>query len=363
MYRKVFSNFQRIFSPNLRTRQKQEKRFIRACRRVLNKAKGDDHQAILATARKNKFIFLKNQYVKFPIRHLVYKKGFTEPNPEDYPFLVPFYAKRHPNENKTWKNINTLSKHLNQPNTPRIIPKPPDTTEPYNPIPNMFIPEKYRDIIPKDPIYIDDRFITPGSREWFTYMYNLEKSIREQELQDFNESKRFRQATLNERVHREVEQAFERTRIEKQASREQAKEERKQEVIYLGTSLNHLDTRKSQVEFLMYSTDEFHKYIPDYLMKRKSRIDAGRSYGFLERDLKKFLKDHKIRREHTIFVPSYKQLVVSDDTTTLESRPNKRNINDRRNLFSSHIDTPQKRSRLVPNNDYDSTEAGPSNSK
>ncbi|UZO23957.1 uncharacterized protein OCT59_016286 [Rhizophagus irregularis] len=113
----------------------------------------------------------------------------------------------------------------------------------------------------------------------------------------------------------------------------------------------------------MYSTDEFHKYIPDYLMKRKSRIDAGRSYGFLERDLKKFLKDHKIRREHTIFVPSYKQLVVSDDTTTLESRPNKRNINDRRNLFSSHIDTPQKRSRLVPNNDYDSTEAGPSNSK
>ncbi|CAG8774074.1 3408_t:CDS:2, partial [Rhizophagus irregularis] len=216
--------------PNLRTRQKQEKRFIRACRRVLNKAKGDDHQAILATARKNK-----------------------------------------------------------------IIPKPPDTTEPYNPIPNMFIPEKYRDIIPKDPIYIDDRFITPGSREWFTYMYNLEKSIREQEIQDFNE-----------RVHREVEQAFKRT-----------------QAIYLGTSLKHLDARKSQVEFLMYSTDDFHKYIPDYLMKRKSRIDAGRSHGFLERDLKKFLKDHKIRREHTIFVPSYKQLVVSDDTTTLESRPNK----------------------------------------
>ncbi|PKC52806.1 hypothetical protein RhiirA1_480642 [Rhizophagus irregularis] len=162
MYRKVFSNFQRIFSPNLCTRQKQEKYFTRACRCVLNKAIGDDHQAILATARKNKFIFLKNQYVKFPIRHLVYKKGFTEPNPEDYPFLVPFYTKRHPNENRTWKNINTLSKHLNQPDTPKIIPKPLDFTEPYNPIPNMFIPEKYRDIIPKDPIYIDDHFITPG---------------------------------------------------------------------------------------------------------------------------------------------------------------------------------------------------------
>ncbi|CAB5202640.1 hypothetical protein RhiirA5_433136 [Rhizophagus irregularis] len=162
-------------------------------------------------------------------------------------------------------------------------------------------------------------------------MYNLEKSIREQEIQDFNE-----------RVHQEVEQAFARVRIEKQAAWKKEIEECKQEAIYLGTSLKHLDARKAQVEFLMYSTNKFHKYIPDYLMKRKSRIDAGRSHGFLERDLKKFLKDYKIRRQHTIFVPSYKQLVVSDDTATLESRPNKRNVNDRRNLFSSHIDTPQK---------------------
>lgn len=39
----------------------------------------------------------------------------------------------------------------------------------------MFIPHKYRDIIPPDPIYADDgSFIVPGSREWFTYMYRLE---------------------------------------------------------------------------------------------------------------------------------------------------------------------------------------------
>ncbi|PKC56077.1 hypothetical protein RhiirA1_474547 [Rhizophagus irregularis] len=76
----------------------------------------------LAIARKYRFIFLKNQYVKNSIRHLSYKKVFTEPNPEDYPFLVPFYATN-----------------------------PPNQIAPYNPIPNMFIPEKYRDIIPKDP--------------------------------------------------------------------------------------------------------------------------------------------------------------------------------------------------------------------
>ncbi|EXX56844.1 hypothetical protein RirG_212550 [Rhizophagus irregularis DAOM 197198w] len=217
MYRKVFSNFQRIFSPNLCTQQKQEKRFTRACRHVLGKAIGDDHQAILATARKHKFIFLKNQYIKFPIRHLVYKKSFIEPNPEDYPFLVPFYAKRHLNENKTWKNINTLSKHLNPPTPSKITPKPPDVTEPFNPIPNMFIPKKYRDIIPKDPIYVNNCFITPGSREWFTYMYNLEKSIDEQAEQEFNE-----------RVHREVTQAFERSHIENQERRTKEIEERKQ---------------------------------------------------------------------------------------------------------------------------------------
>ncbi|PKY62058.1 hypothetical protein RhiirA4_432255, partial [Rhizophagus irregularis] len=226
MYRKVLSNFQRIFSPNLRTQQKQEKRFTRACRRVFNKmqllpgctAQPSDY---LATARRYKFIFLKNQYIKFPIRHLVYKKAFTEPNPDDYPFLVPYYAKRHPNENKTWKNIKTLSKHLNQPITPKITPKPSDTTEPFNPIPDMFIPEKYRDIIPKDPIYVNDRFITPGSREWFTYMYNLEKSIKEQEIIDFNEQ-----------ISRDVAQAFERAQVEKQARWAKEKEELKQEAIY-----------------------------------------------------------------------------------------------------------------------------------
>lgn len=43
----------------------------------------------------------------------------------------------------------------------------------------MFIPHKYRDIIPTEPLYTPDGvFIVPGSREWFTYMSTLEKKIR-----------------------------------------------------------------------------------------------------------------------------------------------------------------------------------------
>lgn len=52
------------------------------------------------------------------------------------------------------------------------------TALPYNPIPNIFVPHKYRNIIPPDPIYDqNDSFIVPGSREWFTYMYKLEKRL------------------------------------------------------------------------------------------------------------------------------------------------------------------------------------------
>ncbi|PKY49304.1 hypothetical protein RhiirA4_465233 [Rhizophagus irregularis] len=42
----------------------------------------------------------------------------------------------------------------------------------------MFVPHKYRNIIPPDPIYNQDGlYIVPGSREWFTFMYKLEKQL------------------------------------------------------------------------------------------------------------------------------------------------------------------------------------------
>ncbi|PKY57365.1 hypothetical protein RhiirA4_428932 [Rhizophagus irregularis] len=357
MYRKVLSNLQRIFSPNLRTQQKQKKRFTRACRRIFSKmrllpGRTAQHSDYLSIARKNKFIFLKNQYIKHPIRHLLYKKAFTEPNADDYPFLVPFFAKRGPNNNKVWKNINSLNKHLITTNSPIITPNPSNINEPFNPIPNMFIPVKYRNIIPKDPIYVDDRFITPGSREWFTYMYNLEISIREKE-----------EIESQERRYRERLTIYEQNLLEDQVRLEKEEKEKLQEALFHGTSVKHLDARLERIASLMYSTDQFHDYIPRYLMKRKSRAEDGRTTKFLNKDLKKFLTKYDIRQETTIFNGQYEPLVVSDDTAALEHRVNKRNTNDNRNSFSLYIDTPSKRSRPAPINVYDSVEAGPSNTK
>ncbi|POG57870.1 hypothetical protein GLOIN_2v1735928, partial [Rhizophagus irregularis DAOM 181602=DAOM 197198] len=76
MYRKSLSNFKYDLSPNLRTQKQQEICFKRTCHRVFNKmrlpsnreAKNQDY---LAIARKYRFLFLKSQYVKVPIRHLL----------------------------------------------------------------------------------------------------------------------------------------------------------------------------------------------------------------------------------------------------------------------------------------------------
>ncbi|CAB4388760.1 unnamed protein product [Rhizophagus irregularis] len=342
MYRKVLSNFQRIFSPNPHTQQKQEKRFVRSCRHVFNKmrlppgrpAQNSDY---LAIARKYRFIFLKNQYVKNSIRHLSYKKVFTEPNPEDYPFLVPFYATSQRIENRTWKNINSLKKHINQPTRLTISTDPSNPIAPYNPIPNMFIPEKYHDIIPKDPIYVNDQFIIPGSREWFTYMHNLEKSIREQEEIDFYA-----------RVDREVEEGFKQAAEEKAARwaqekiihqelLEKKKEKEIKEAMYHGTTIKYLKARQERIKTLTNTTNNFHNYFLDYLKRKKTM-------------------------ENTDIDTIHDPLVVSDDTANFELRPNKRNINDSRNSSSFYTNVLIKHFHPAPNNDNDSSKAGPSNS-
>ncbi|CAG8680866.1 hypothetical protein GLOIN_2v1765013 [Rhizophagus irregularis DAOM 181602=DAOM 197198] len=296
----------------------------------------------------------------------VYKHAFTEPNAEDYPFLVPFYAKRHPNDNKIWTNIKRLSKHLNQPTPPPIVIDSPQPIEPYNPVPNMFIPEKYRNIIPKDPIYVNDRFIIPGSREWFTYMYNLEISIREKVEQEENEKL--------ERFEREVAQSiksgYEANRVRwKQYDLnritllEKEQEKERQEVMYYGTSVKHLKARKESIKSLTDSSNDFHNYIPDHLKKKKLLKDAGQKRQNINRNLKKFLKNHNLRHHLNFFDTIYDPLVVLDDTATLESRPNKRNMDNSRIFMSLNNDSPSKRSHPAPIEENDSVVAGPSNSK
>ncbi|PKB93471.1 hypothetical protein RhiirA5_441201 [Rhizophagus irregularis] len=54
----------------------------------------------------------------------------------------------------------------------------------------MFIPIKYRDIILPDPIYDNfGSFIVPGSREWFTYMYQLDLDTRDECLRKADDIK------------------------------------------------------------------------------------------------------------------------------------------------------------------------------
>ncbi|CAG8780772.1 7092_t:CDS:1, partial [Rhizophagus irregularis] len=49
--------------------------------------------------------------------------------------------------------------------TPPSSPLITYTVAPYNPTPNMFIPHKYRNIIPKEPLYTEEGvYIVPGSR-------------------------------------------------------------------------------------------------------------------------------------------------------------------------------------------------------
>ncbi|POG65686.1 hypothetical protein GLOIN_2v1781434 [Rhizophagus irregularis DAOM 181602=DAOM 197198] len=105
------------------------------------------HQLI--TAQRYRFLFLPSQYIYKPIKYLQYTHGLDYP---DYGFKIPY----------------------NQEITPKkdlLI----YTVEQYNPIPNGFFPSKYKDIIPKKPLYTaSGEFIIPGSREWFTYMYKLD---------------------------------------------------------------------------------------------------------------------------------------------------------------------------------------------
>uniref|UniRef100_U9SR87 Uncharacterized protein n=1 Tax=Rhizophagus irregularis (strain DAOM 181602 / DAOM 197198 / MUCL 43194) TaxID=747089 RepID=U9SR87_RHIID len=84
------------------------------------KAKNQDYLAIV---RKYCFLFLKSQYVKAPIRYLF--------------------------------QIDT---------TPSAPPSD------YNPIPDVFIPTKYHDIILKDPIYVNNRYVVPGFHEKGKYI-------------------------------------------------------------------------------------------------------------------------------------------------------------------------------------------------
>ncbi|PKK58466.1 hypothetical protein RhiirC2_796252 [Rhizophagus irregularis] len=166
MYRKRLSNFHLLQSKHAGVKKKQETHRLRA-------------------AHLYRFLFLKSQYVNKPVKHLIYNHGLVS---DDYGFRTPHY----------YMTLNHVTSHADgRPKAKghaRLTSPYPTTVNipwvrPYNPYPDMFIPHKYRNIIPDNPLYTDTGdFIVPGSREWFIYMSALHRSnpndeIRQQQRQ------------------------------------------------------------------------------------------------------------------------------------------------------------------------------------
>ncbi|PKK68062.1 hypothetical protein RhiirC2_782770 [Rhizophagus irregularis] len=233
---------------------RQQKRFERSCRRILKQeiikpGAVSNVSSKLATAKKNGFVFLSSQKITKSIKHLHYKKVNDIPNQKDYNFIIPQYFRTerkkvtppivvHP---RITVNVDVLESTTNN---QTIL-----SASPYNPIPNMFIPVKYHDIIMPDPIYDDaDSFIIPGSRAWFTYMYRLDLATREERLEKAEMARmaaRYAEleAESEARIAHQLQLEEERTqRLAK--IRKDHEIELNKEAIYQGTSSKHVEHRR-----------------------------------------------------------------------------------------------------------------------
>ncbi|CAB4398035.1 unnamed protein product [Rhizophagus irregularis] len=130
MYRKWLDTFSITRSKNASTAKAQEIRFYRACRQTFHAKEHNSFDTMrhrLITAQRYQFLFLPSQYIYKPIKHLLYTHGLDYP---DYGFRIPY--------NQDITSEKDILVH---------------TVEQYNPIPAGFFPSKYKDIIPKDPLY------------------------------------------------------------------------------------------------------------------------------------------------------------------------------------------------------------------
>ncbi|PKY23969.1 hypothetical protein RhiirB3_387645 [Rhizophagus irregularis] len=248
------------------------------------KAKNQDYLAIV---RKYHFLFLKSQYVKAPIRHLLYKQPYTMPNTNDYPFLVPFFVVDSYHKKQIWIKFSQID------TTPSAPPSD------YNLIPDVFIPTKYHDIIPKDPIYVNNRYVVPGSREWFTYMYNVDESFYplEDKTARYNRKGKYiarrpiyRTQVSDEYVPTHIVEKTQQQRIEKLKADALIKE-----ATYHGTTPKHYYSRTNTVTSLTNASNSFHSRMPNYLAKRKENYEYSFSNAMLDKNLNKFLKNNNLR--------------------------------------------------------------------
>ncbi|PKK61663.1 hypothetical protein RhiirC2_791479 [Rhizophagus irregularis] len=311
IYHKLMDNFQLSPSPNPRTAKKQQIRFERSCRRILSQEKTADI-----------------------------------PKQKDYNFTIPHYFNTNTNTGtrpKALRNISvaTAMTSASVPNNENLY-----TVAPYNPVPDMFIPIKYRDIIPPDPIYDNSgSFIIPGSRAWFTYMHQLDLDTRDDRLEKANDATF---ATKMDRLYAEGEASKARYQQQRQVSE--------------STEWNNVCHTYMQSVKRPTLTKNQKKYQKQKMKKKKilePEIDSFFiNYPNVEPPLS--LKPKKFTRSWFDYqgrtFPSDPN--TSDDTKELEIRPLKRN----NHIFNhnSSSNSIHKRSRLDTPLALDSEQAGSS---
>ncbi|CAB5216221.1 hypothetical protein RhiirA1_461676 [Rhizophagus irregularis] len=273
MYQKTLSNFQYTLNHNLRTQKQQNICFKCTCRRVFNKmrlpfnrkAKNQDYLAMVC---KYHFLFLKSQYVKVLIRYLLYKQSHLILNADDYPFLVPYFVIDSNYKKQIMMKLNQASM-LFSPSVPPVD---------YNPILDVFIPTKYHDIIPKDLIYVNDRYVVPESCEWFTYMYNVDESFYPSEDKTSRYNTRGKYITRTPIYRFDIMGIYVPSHIvEKSQQHRINRLKLEAEATYHGMTPKHYNAHVNNIASLTHASESFHSYIPNYLVNRDNRHQQGLS--------------------------------------------------------------------------------------
>ncbi|PKB97874.1 hypothetical protein RhiirA5_384354 [Rhizophagus irregularis] len=246
--------------------------------------------------------------------NLLYYRWLNDsiPNADDYPFLVPYFAM----DSNHKKQIMTKLTQASSSTSPSA---PPNN---YNPIPDVFIPKKYHDIIPKDPIYVNNRYVIPGSREWFTYMYNVDESYYPPESSTpcYNAKGKYvartpiyRSGVVENFVPSHIVEKFQLRRLEKLKEDALIKE-----AAYYGTTSKHYNARANTIKSITDASYYFHERTPGYLAKRQQNHNFSFSNATLDKNHNKALKKNNLRTQGAIRFPTHRYIDVLDDTAEVE---------------------------------------------
>ncbi|PKY54932.1 hypothetical protein RhiirA4_474038 [Rhizophagus irregularis] len=242
-----------------------------------------------------------------------------------------------------------------------LLDGPIHTVSAYNPVPDMFISFKYQDIIPPDPIFDSNEvFIVPGSREWFTYMYKLDISTRDERI----------------KAKAEAEHVQQQAEAELSCLRQQlaVDSKRQADALYYGTTYKHFNHRRHTVDTLTDWSESHFCTMSRYRDKDNPKLSKRNTDRTLKLEMNDFIKAYPDchipslkRRENTrtFFVNNDVEKIpldpyTSDDTKMIETCPLKRDVNNAKSL-SDWFDTP-KRTRFDPSSASDSKQAGSSSS-